>query len=140
MSEVELLKQHLENRQETEAKLLLDLLDGQSELFSSDVKTLVKSLAERGDFQLMVELFSPVLQKRSGEILERLRDLPIPLMLYVISNVLVEMSVAVERLGDIYFHLHCEMLRAVAKRKGVQLSSFGAFGKACISALLTSKK
>jgi hypothetical protein len=99
MSEVELLKQHLENRQETEAKLLLDLLDGQSELFSSDVKTLVKSLAERGDFQLMVELFSPVLQKRSGEILERLRDLPIPLMLYVISNVLVEMSVAVERLG-----------------------------------------
>jgi len=139
MSEVELLREYLSKKDVPEAKLLLELLDS-DKVFSDDVKTMVKSLVERGDFKLLVELFEPVLQKRSDEVLSKLRDLPLPLMLYIMSLVLVELSPAVEKLGDMYFYLHCEMLRTLAKKRGVQLSAFGAFGRSCIQTLLANKR
>ena len=134
--EVETLREHLSRLNVPEAGVLLKMLDGKSEVFNDDVKALVSALAQRGDVELLARLFEPVIEPRVLVARNLLLSMPLPLVLYALAELLADMMLVAPELGDAYMLLQCAALHAVARRRGLLLSSFGRLGKACVEVLL----
>jgi hypothetical protein len=134
--ELETLREHASKLDVPEASVLLKMLDGKSELFNDDVRALISALAQRGDIELLARLFEPVIESRVLVARELLLSMPLPLAVYALVELLAEVVPIVPELGDALVELQCAALDAVAKRRGLLLSSFGRLGRACIEVLL----
>jgi hypothetical protein len=133
---MEELRRHLETLNEPEAKLLLELLDG-VEALTDDVKMFISGLAERGQLDLLYRLFRPLVEERGGAMASAVSDLPLPLASLAVAEFLSRTVVVFgPSIAEMFTRALCIGLRAAAKSRGQQLSSFGQLGKLCIQLLL----